>query len=102
MLAGRATELDQGTQPGDQVLIATGLDPALDGGMRDLVACPVVHRAEGGVLAQLGIRHRAVDPVEQAEERARVEHLVVDRPEGLGASDDLTLVVGLGRRGGPL
>ena len=64
--------------------------------MRDLVTCPVVHRAEGGVLAQLGIRHRAVDPVEQAEERPRVEHLVVDRPQGLGPSDDLSLVIGLG------
>ena len=65
-----------------------GRDPALERRERDLVAGPVVDRPQADVVArvEIAVVDREVRPVQQRQERLRVELLVVRRATSLRAS----------------
>ena len=84
--------------PLEQVGVVAGLDPALEGREGDLVAGPVVDRAQPDVVArvEVAVVDGQVRPVEQRQERLGGRRLVVGVEELLGLLEALLGPVGLG------
>ena len=86
----------------EDAVVVPSLDPATKRRDRNLIARPSEHGGEALLLPECRVAADRVCPIEQREERFRIESLVVDRPEGTGSLQELrcgTVLSGTDRLG---